>query len=515
MLQRLQYMYDAGGWVLIESAIADLPADLRWLYESGAVTIEQLAIIHRALGATSSADLADAVRNRAIQTLPGLDASLERAVADALPTLRARIPRIPLGRAMSAAAPLLAHLRSSPGIEWASLSGSLRRGEDTVGDIEIVASATDPARAIDDLAHASDVVRVLHRGPRRLYLLKDRVQLGMRFPEPDEAGAALLHLTGSAPHVSALRAIADTSGRRLEPGGLFPSSGTARLASSETEIYAALGLSFVPPEIRSGGREIERAAGGTLPALVTRADIRGDLHMHTAWSDGRDTIEAMVMAARALGYEYIAITDHSPTSSASRRLTTDGVARQAEEIDRLRGQVPDITILHGCEVDILADGKLDFPDRVLEKLDIVLASLHEGKGHSPDQLMKRYLNAMRHPLVTAITHPTNRLIPNRLPYDLDYDRLFEAAVATDTVLEIDGAPAHLDMNGELARRAVDAGAMVSIHSDSHRAEMLERQMDLGVTMARRGWVEPRHVLNTRPLPEVRDLIARKRARGSG
>ena len=494
----------------MESAIADLPTDLRWLYESGAVTVGQLATIHGVLGASSLLDLVDAVRKQAIQSLPGLDGSIERAVADALPTLRARIPRLTLGRAISATEPLLATLRSTRGIEWASLAGSLRRGEDSVGDIEIVASASDPARAIDDLARGPDVTRVLDRGVRRLCLRMERMQIAIRFPEPDAAGATLLHVTGAMSHVAALRSIAAERGHRLEPDGFFGTGGE-RLAVSEGEIYATLGLPFIPPEIRNGADEIERAVSGALPALVARIDIRGDLHMHTSWSDGRDTVEEMVMAARALGYEYVAITDHSQTSAASRTVTVEGLKRQADEIASLRERLPDITILHGCEVDILQDGKLDFADRTLEKLDIVLASLHDDAGHSPEQLFKRYMSAMRHPLVTVITHPTNRLVPHRPGYDIDYDRLFEAAAATNTVLEIDGAPSHLDMNGELARRAITAGAMVSIHSDCHRAEFLERQMNLGLTLARRGWVEARHVLNTRPLPELRALIARKRA----
>ena len=196
-------------------------------------------------------------------------------------------------------------------------------------------------------------------------------------------------------------------------------------AATEEEVYAALDLPFIPPEIRSGDDEIRAARDGTLPQLVSRADIRGDLHMHSTWSDGRDSIEAMVEACRALGYEYLAITDHSPHSAASRNLSVDGVKRQAEEIAGLREQYPDIAILHGCEVDILPDGRLDFPDRILEQFDIVLASLHEGAGQAPEALERRYLAAMKHPLVTLITHPTNRLVPHRRGYDLDYDRLFE------------------------------------------------------------------------------------------
>ncbi len=431
-------------------------------------------------------------------------------VAAALPALRVHVPRIPLGRATAIADPLLAQLRSTPGIEWASASGSLRRGEETVGDIEIVAAAVDAAQAIEDLAHGPEVARILHRGPRRLYLLMDRVKVGMRFPEPERAGATLLHLTGSTAHLAALRAVAEQRGRRIVTGELFGPDGTSPVAASEEEIYAALGLPYIAPEIRTGGEEVAAASRGELPALVARADIRGDLHMHSIWSDGRDPIETMVMTCRALGYEYVAITDHSPSSAASRNLTIDGVKRQADEIAGLREQFPDIAILHGVEVDILPDGKLDFPDRVLEKLDIVLVSLHDAARHSPDQLLRRYTSAMRNPLVTMITHPTNRLVPSRRGYDLDYDRLFEAAIATNTILEIDGAPAHLDMDGALARRAIAAGATVAVNSDCHRAELLERQMQLGLTMARRGWVEPRHVLNARPLADIRAWIARKR-----
>ena len=510
ILKRLRQMYEAGGWVLVESAIADLPADLRWLFESGAVTIEQLAAIHRELGVTSAADIADATREHKLRALPGIGADVEMAVDAALPGLRARIPRIPLGRAVSVTEMVLAPLREAPGVAWAIPVGSLRRGQDMVGDIEILAPTDQPTTAIDALLSLPTSSHVLHRSERRLYVLTDRVQIGVRLPEPANAGADLLYLTGSRAHFDALRAHASGRGWTLKADGLHASDGTWTPAAAEADIYAALGLSFIPPEIRNGEDEIALASRGALPTLVTRDDIRGDLHMHSVWSDGRDPIDAMVEGCRALGYEYMAMTDHSPHSAAARNLTLDGIKKQAEEIARLREQYPDITILHGCEVDILPDGRLDFPDKVLEPLDIVLASLHERAGHGPVQLMKRYASAMKHPLVTLITHPTNRIVPSRHGYDLDYDRLFAMAVETATVVEIDGSPSHLDLDGALARRAIAAGATVSINSDCHRSEMLGRQMDLGIVTARRGWVEPRHVLNTRSLADVQSAIAAKR-----
>ena len=281
-------------------------------------------------------------------------------------------------------------------------------------------------------------------------------------------------------------------------------------AATEPDVYRQAGLPFIPPEIRAGTDEIELARQGRVPALVAREDIRGDLHMHTTFSDGRDSLTEMVTACATLGYEYIAITDHSVGASASRTVTIDQLARQRDEIERLRERFPSLAILHGIEADILPDGRLDFPDAVLAGLDIVLASLHERDGQSGARLTDRCVAAIRHPLVTVITHPSNQLVGQREGYDLDYPRLYAAAAETGTALEIDGAPGHLDLDGEHAREAVAAGATVSIDSDCHRARSLERQMRLGVGTARRGWVEPRHVLNTRPMAEVRAFIDAKR-----
>jgi len=510
VLTRLRQIYEAGGWVLVESAVADLPADLRWLYESDAVTLPQLAAIHEATGATSTADLAAAAAEHRIRGEVGPE--VEERIRAALPNLRALMPRIALGRAAAIAEPFLTALRAMPEVAWAEPTGSLRRGEDMIGDIDILAPASEPAPVFDALLRLPQSSRVLYRRERRIYLLSERSQVAVRVPEPSRAGGRLLYLTGSIGHVDALREHARTRGLTLGADGLAASDGTAMAAAAEDEIYRALDLPCIPVEIRQGNGEVAAAARGELPELVARRDIRGDLHMHSIYSDGRDAIETMVEASRALGYEYIAITDHSQRSAASHNLTVDDVHRQADEIAALRERFPDIAILHGCEVDILPDGRLDFVDQVLSRFDVVLASLHESAGQSPEQLLKRYGAAMQHPLVSIITHPSNRMVPHRRGYDIDYDRLFELAVETETIVEVDGAPGHLDLDGALARRAVAAGAMLVINSDCHRAELLDRQMTFGITMARRGWVEPRHVVNTRPLDAVRAAIVAKRSR---
>ena len=382
-----------------------------------------------------------------------------------------------------------------------------------VGDIELVAAADDPSAAVHDLLQLPNIARCLHRSERRVCLLFERVQVSVRLPEPVSAGASLLHATGSIGHLAALRTHAASVGWQLTAGGLRRADdGATGPAETEEEIYAAVGLPFIPPEIRHGEDEVGAAEAGGLPTLLARRDIRGDLHMHSTWSDGRDSVEAMVKACCALEYEYMAITDHSPNSGAARNLSVADVARQADEIARLRDLYPRIAILHGCEVDILPNGRLDLPDHVLEHLDIVLASLHERAGQSSEQLMGRYVAAMKHPLVNMITHPSNRVLPHTPGYDLDYNQLFATAFETGTLVEIDGAPVHLDLNGALARRATAAGVTVAVDSDSHRAELLDRHMAFGVGTARRGWVEARHVVNTGPLAEIRTFVAAKRRR---
>jgi DNA polymerase (family 10) len=417
-------------------------------------------------------------------------------------------PRISLGRAWSIARRAIHLLRDR--VPSITPVGSLRRFEPTVGDIALLAVTPSPDTLLDSLADISEF-QVLHRTPAQCSVRIERDEVTLHTSVPEAAGAALLHYTGSRGHTVELVRRAEARGLELGPHGIrWRATRAAAASASEADVYGLLDLPFIEPELRQGHQEIEAAEAGALPALVGRGDIRGDLHMHSRWSDGQSSVERMVERSVALGYDYIAITDHSQTAKAAGGLTPDMLARQRLEIEALRERFAGITILHGSEVDILPDGRLDFPDELLAGLDIVLASLHDAAGQDGRQLTDRYLAAMRHPLVNIITHPTNRMIGHRGGYVLDFPALFAAAVQTGTAIEIDGAPAHLDMDGAVARRAVEAGVTVSIDSDCHRASWLNRQMTFGIGTARRGWVEARHVLNARPVAEVRAFVAHKR-----
>ena len=391
--------------------------------------------------------------------------------------------------------------------------GSLRRFSPDIGDVSLlgVAPISRHRRLIDGFASLPGVSAAITRNPASTTVQTDRGMVTLLLTVPEHTGSALVWHTGSRSHVALLQEKAQQLGFTFH--ATLASNGASIPISTEDELYARLGLPFIAPELREGRDEIAAAASGTLPSLLSDGHIRGDLHMHSTWSDGRDTIEDMVLASRQLGYEYMAITDHSERAWSSRKVAAEDVPDQRAEVDLLRQRYSSIQIMHGIEVDIMHDGSLDFDDDLLVGFDIVLASLHDHGGHDSAWLTERYLRAIRHPLVNVITHPANRSPAQSTGYDLDFDRLFEAAAATGTAMEIDGAPGHLDMDGLLARRAIAAGVTLVVDSDCHRAEALARQMRWGVGTARRGWTEPQHVLNTRSVDEVRAFVARKRERG--
>jgi DNA polymerase (family X) len=393
--------------------------------------------------------------------------------------------------------------------------GSLRRFSPDIGDVTLLGAAPRARheQVLDGFAASPIVTAVVERGTSSVTVKTDRGPVRLLLAVPEHAGSALVWHTGSRAHVMQLQLRAEGLGLSFEDS-MLKSNGTDLACATEDDFYKRLGLPFIAPELRDGLGELEAALRGQLPKLISHIHIRGDLHMHSTWSDGRDTMNDMILASRQLGYEYIAITDHSEHAFSSRKLSADDVPRQRQEVEALRLRHPAIAILHGIEVDIMQDGTLDFDDELLGSFDIVLASLHDHGGHEGTRLTERYLSAIRHPLVNVITHPANRSPAHSIGYEVDFDRLFAAAAETGTAMEIDGAPGHLDMDGALARRAVSAGVTLVVDSDCHRAEALARQMRFGIGTARRGWIEPQHVLNTRHVDDVRAFVARKRERGS-
>jgi DNA polymerase (family 10) len=425
-------------------------------------------------------------------------------------------PRIPLGRAhMLASSVMREARRAGIGAEAMTAVGSLRRYAPDIGDVSLlgVVPLARHRQVMKAFTRLPLVVDVKSESETTVVAGTERGPVTLHLTTPEQAGAALVWHTGARAHVDQLQARAVRLGFHFHAGAVSRTDGAEVICTSEDELYARLELPYIAPELRSGNGEVSAAERGQLPRLISAEHIRGDLHMHSTWSDGRNTIADMVSASRQLGYEYVAITDHSERAWSSRTLGADEVAKQREEIDALRARMRGIEILHGIEVDIMADGRLDFDDDLLAGFDIVLASLHEAGGDDQARLTERYLRAIRHPLVNVITHPANRAPGRSSGYRLDFERLFAAAVETGTAMEVDGAPGHLDMDGEIARQAAAAGVTIAIDSDCHRIDGLARQMQFGVGTARRGWVEPAHVLNTRPIEDVRAFVARKRGRG--
>ena len=399
-----------------------------------------------------------------------------------------------LGRAWDLVEGLRAEVAKSDQTLAIEPAGAIRRFDTIISAIVLVARCSTHEKALNALAGIQALDHVVQRTTDRIIVSYRQTEVEIRLAAADDYGTVLFDATGSPDHAGAVLA----RHQRATPH------------SSEGLVYAGAGLPWIPPELRENTGEIEAALTGALPTLVERRDIRGDLHLHTTWSDGRDSTAAMVEACAALGYEYIAITDHSQNAMASRTLAADELPLQREEIERLREAHPGMAILHGVEVDILADGSLDFPDPLLEQFDIVLASLHEDVGHDGARLTERCLAAIRHPLVNVITHPSNQLPGRRPGYPLDFEAIYAAAAETGTALEIDGSPSHLDLDGEHARAAGQAGVTLTVDSDCHRAPLLDRQMRLGVGLARRGWIEAHQVLNTRPIDDLLSFLRAKR-----
>jgi DNA polymerase (family 10) len=445
--------------------------------------------------------------------LPGIREKTVENLLRGIATIRRGRERRPLGLVLPVALDLVVVLEKRAEIDRIELAGSIRRRRETVKDIDIVATAGDPEQVMAVFVKLPDATDVVMHGPTRSSItLRDGINVDLRVVPRESFGAALAYLTGSKGHNIRLRDMAVRQGLKVNEYGVFREKGDVRLGGEDEEdIYRILGLPFIPPELREDQGEVEAALAGRLPQLVSVQDIRGDLHVHSLWSDGAHAIEEVAAAAKGQGLTYMGLTDHSRGLGVAHGLTPERLREQRREVDAVNRKLRGFTILHGTEMDIRGDGTLDFPDDVLAELDLVVASIHSGFRQTRDQITARICAAMRNPYVQIIAHPTGRLIGERDPYEVDLEEVVRVARETGTALEINAWPMRLDLNDVWARRAKEAGVLLAVNTDTHVMEQL-KTLDYGIAIARRGWMEKGDILNCLELSKLRARFAAKRKR---
>ena len=512
---KIRELADTGTCRYHAELLQEFPSTILDLLRLQGVGPKTVALLYGVLNIRTVEELAAAARDGRLRDLKGMGAKKEALILKAIDERQKDAGRHLLADTSSIADDTIAHLREhAPGVEFIPV-GSLRRGCDTCGDIDILAVGGD-AGLMDVFVQGPRVERVLGHGDTKSSVrLRGGYQADLRLVPAESRGAAMQYFTGSKAHNIVLRDRAIQRGLKLNEYGLFRVDDDARVAGdTEAGIYEALGLDWVDPELRENRGEIDAAVAHALPRLVTQADLRGDLHMHTTATDGRDEIEAMAAAAHRLGHEYIAITDHSKTLAMANGLDETRALEHAARVRALNGRFEGLTLLAGIECDILADGTLDLADDCLAQLDYVVASVHSHFSQEAAQMTDRVLRALESPWVDAIGHPTGRLLLKREPYRIDMDALTGAAARLGVALEINCQVDRLDLHDAHARLARDRGVRVVISTDAHSVNALGTQR-WGIAMARRGWLTPDDVLNTRGLDGLRRLLRRNRNRVSG
>lgn len=523
---KIEALLDTGRLPLLEELERQVPAAVFELMRVPGLGPKKVKSLVDGLGIDSLDGLERACREGRVRGVQGFGAKTEAAILDNIAFAKSpEHARLLWQDADAIAAMMLAWMRQCPQARQVEGAGSWRRGRETVGDLDLVVDSSESAAVIDHFCRWSEAAAVLQRGDTKASIRGPRdVQIDLRVVERDSFGAALQYFTGSKEHNVRLRSRARDRGltineygvHRLEggvAGDAAPARGERLAGATEAEVYEAVGLPWIPPELREGGDEIDRASGGCLPRLVELADIRGDLHMHTTATDGEDTLGEMVRAAAARGLSYVAITDHGQRVTMARGLDRTRLLRQWDEIDRLNESLaeegrPPIMVLKGIEVDMLEKGGLDLPDEVLKRADWVVASLHYGQNQPRERITQRIVEAIENPYVSVIGHPTGRLINRRPPYDVDIEAVIAAAARTGTFLEINANPWRLDLDDRHAAAAKRAGVKVVISTDAHSTAGLD-VMRCGVLQARRGGLEADDVVNTRTLAGLKKLLTRR------
>ena len=503
---KIAAIVDSGHFDLLDKLKKKLPGDLGEMAGLPGLGPKRVKLLYTKAKVHTLDELRRAIKLGKLRGLRGFGPLTEKKLAAALETPVAQ-KRFKLAVAEAEAEALVTFLRDERRV---IVAGSFRRRRDTVGDLDILVTSKHGGRVGDKLVGYDNVDEVLAHGPTRTtVVLRSGIQVDVRVVPEVSYGAALLYFTGSKAHNIALRGIANDRKWKLNEYGLF--SGKRRIAgATEDEVYEKLGLAYIPPEMREDRGEIALALKDALPRLVTVDDIRGDLHVHSDWTDGTAPIGDMAAAAQACGYEYIALTDHSRRQTMSHGLDPAKVSRQCREIDKLNAKFKGFTILKGIEVDILKDGELDLPDKSLAQLDVVVASVHSFFDLSREAQTARIIRAMKNPHVSIIGHPTGRLIGEREPYDVDMDQVTSAARDLECCLEINAEPDRLDLNDIHAHMARSKGVKIAISTDAHSVNAF-KYIRYGIDQARRGWLTADDVINTRKLSELRKMLTRGRS----
>jgi DNA polymerase (family 10) len=489
-----------------EELKAAVPEGLLTLLRVKGVGPATARLINQHLKITTIDELEAAAKDGRLRTLPKIQAKTEENILKSIASLRQRTGRSLINFARTAADRMVAYMLETATVGEISICGSLRRWKETIGDIDLLVASDQAAPIMAAFTGAPNVERILAQGDTKSSVIVERgLQIDLRVVPAAAWGAALLYFTGSKEHNVRLRGYALRKKLLLNEYGLYrvgeEKTGTPVASRTEADIYAALGMDWIPPELREDHGEIDAALAHALPALVTVEMLKGDLHTHSDWTDGRDTLPDMVRRARDKGYEYVAMTDHSVGLGMTNGLNLERIAARTKVIAKLNQELAPFRVLIGTEVEIRADGRLDYPDDVLAGFEIVTASIHSAFNQPREQITGRLVGAMKHPLVTAISHPTGRLLERRDPYDVDLDAVIAAAVTTGTRLEVNGGPERLDLPDWAVRKAVERGATLVIDSDAHAIEELDWTV-YGAATARRGWATADRVGNTGGLDAV-------------
>jgi DNA polymerase (family 10) len=508
---KIHEIVDTGKCRFLVQLRAQVPSAVVELLKIPGLGPKRVRTLYQRLHVETPEQLLSAAEGRQIRELPGFGEKTETHI---LQSIRARVAqpvRFRLAVAAQYAEPLIAHLKRTRGIGEVIAAGSFRRMRDTVGDLDILATAESPARVMERFVEYEDVGEVLSHGDTRsTVVLKCGLQVDIRVVAPESYGAALHYFTGSKAHNIAIRRLGQAKGLKINEYGVF--RGKKSVAGvSEASVYRAVGLPYIEPELREDRGEIEAARTGRLPQLVRLADLKGDLHAHSKATDGRHTIEEMAAAASRHGLQYLAITEHSRHLTVARGLDPVRLLRQIDEIDALNAQLESITVLKGIEVDILEDGSLDLPDTVLGRLDLVIAAVHSKFDLPRGKQTERVLKAIADPMVSILAHPTGRLLGSREPCDIDMEKVIRAAGAAGCHLELNAHPERLDLLDVYCQMARAEGVLVCVSSDAHSVQDFDN-LRFGIGQARRGWLEAADVLNTRTLEEIRPLLRRQSAK---